>query len=317
LEPACWLFLSGAWFVVGEGIKRRRVNKLVSIGIESAISTGNASPPVIKAIKDIVDHRELIAVLAWKNVTLRYKQAYLGIGWAVIKPITLMLVFTLVRSFVGIPSGNVPYPVLAFAALMPWIFFQESASEGVQSVVGNAALIRKIYFPREVFPITGIITKVVELGINAAILAALMWWFRIVPNAYILWAPVIIFYTMLASLTIALAGAALNVYYRDVGAALPVLLSLLMYASPVIYPLDLVKDKLLQQRAAGDWSDVLYIMYTMNPLAGIIDSFQNVVLRGVPPDIHAILPGAILVAVALPISYLIFKRAEAYFADVI
>ncbi len=122
---------------------------------------------MITAIKNIIDYRELIAVLAWKNITVRYKQAYLGVGWAIVKPLTLMLVFTLVRSFVGIPSGNVPYPILAFAALMPWIFFQESASEGVLSVVGNAALIRKIYFPREVFPLTSMVTKLVELGINA------------------------------------------------------------------------------------------------------------------------------------------------------
>ena len=272
---------------------------------------------MITPIKNIVDYRELIAVLAWKNITVRYKQAYLGIGWAIVKPLALMLVFTLVRSFVGIPSGNVPYPILAFAALLPWIFFQDSASEGVQSVVGNAALIRKIYFPREVFPITGIITKLVELGINAIILAGLMLWFRMMPSVYILWAPVIILYTILASLTVALAGAAINVYYRDVGAALPVLLSLLMYASPVIYPLDLVKDKLLVQQAAGDQSNVLYTLYTLNPMAGIIDSFQNVVLRSQPPDFQAMLPGMILVAIALPISYLFFKRAESYFADVI
>jgi len=272
---------------------------------------------VITAIKNIIDYRELIAVLAWKNITVRYKQAYLGIGWAILKPLTLMLVFTLMRSFVGIPSGNVPYPILAFAALLPWIFFQESASEGVQSVVGNAALIRKIYFPREVFPLTSMVTKLVELGINAFILAGLMIWYGMTPSAYIAWAPVIIVYTMLVSLSIAFAGAAINVYYRDMGAALPVLLALLMYASPVIYPLDLVRDKLLVQHAAGDWSNVLYILYTLNPLAGIIDSFQNVVLRGLPPDFTALIPGAILVAIALPLSYLLFKRAEAYFADVI
>ena len=272
---------------------------------------------MIRAIKNIVDYRELIAVLAWKNVTVRYKQAYLGIGWAILKPLTLMLVFTLVRSFVGIPSGNVPYPVLAFAALLPWIFFQESTSEGVQSVVGNASLIRKIYFPREVFPLTSMMTKLVELVINALILAGLMLWFDMPPPTHILWVPAIILYTMLVSLSIALAGAALNVYYRDVGAALPMLLSLLMYASPVIYPLELVKDKLLVHRAAGNWSDALYTIYTLNPLAGIIESFQNVVLRGRGPDWQALLPGAILVGIALPVSYLLFKRAEAYFADVI
>jgi lipopolysaccharide transport system permease protein len=200
---------------------------------------------------------------------------------------------------------------------MPWIFFQESASEGVLSVVGNAALIRKIYFPREVFPITSILTKLVELAINALILAGLMLWYGVTPTAHILWVPLIILYTVVASLTIALAGAAINVYYRDVGAALPVLLSLLMYASPVIYPLDLVKEKLLVNHAAGDWATTLYLLYTANPLAGIIDSFQNVVLRGSPPDFLAMAPGAIAVAVALPASYLIFKRAESYFADVI
>jgi len=272
---------------------------------------------VISAVKNLVDYRELVAVLAWKNIAVRYKQAYLGIGWAVLKPLTLMLVFTLVRNFVGIPSGGVPYPILAFAALLPWIFFQESTSEGVQSVVGNAALIRKIYFPREVFPITGITTKLVELGINVLILAGLMLWYRIVPTAQIAWAPLIILYTMLVSLTISFAGAAVNVYYRDVGAALPVLLSLLMYASPVIYPLELVKNKLLLEPAAGAWTDPLYVIYTLNPLVGIIESFQNVVLRGTPPDFAATLPGAILVVVALPLSYSFFKRAESYFADVI
>ena len=272
---------------------------------------------MITAIKNIIDYRELIAVLAWKNVTLRYKQAYLGIAWAVLKPLTLMLVFTLLRSFVGIPSGHVPYPILAFAALMPWIFFQESASEGVQSVVGNAPLIRKIYFPREVFPLTSMMTKLVELGINAFILAGLMVWYGMTPSVHIAWAPLIIVYTMLVSLSIAFAGAAINVYYRDVGAALPMLLSLLMYASPVIYPLDLVKSKLLVEQAAGEWSNVLYILYTLNPLAGIIDSFQNVVLRGLPPNFSALLPGAIVVAIGLPMSYLFFKRAESHFADVI
>ncbi len=160
-------------------------------------------------------------------------------------------------------------------------------------------------------------TKLVELCINALILAGLMAWYGMTSSVYIVWAPLIIVYTMLVSLSIAFAGAAINVYYRDVGAALPMLLSLLMYASPVIYPLDLVRDKLLVQHAAGDWSNVLYILYTLNPLAGIIDSFQNVVLRGLPPNFSALLPGAIMVAIGLPLSYLFFKRAESHFADVI
>ena len=267
--------------------------------------------------KNLYDYRELMATLAWKNIALRYKQAYLGIAWAILKPIALMLIFTLVKSFVGIESGDIPYPILVFAALMPWTFFQESTSDGVTSVVGNSTLIRKIYFPREVFPITAVLTKLVELGINFFILAGLMAWYGMMPSAHIVWVPLIIVYTILASLTIAFVGAAVNVYYRDVGAALPVLLSLMMYASPVIYPLQLVKDKLLAQQAAGEWSNALYTLYTLNPLAGIIDAFQSVVLRSAPPDLNAMIPGAIMIVILLPLSYLYFKRAESYFADVI
>lgn len=267
--------------------------------------------------KNLFTYRDLIRVLAWKSITLRYKQAYMGVAWAILKPMALMLIFTLVRSFVGIDSGDTPYPVLVFAALLPWTFFQESTADGVNSVVGNTALIRKIYFPREILPLTSVVTKLVELGINVVILAGLMAWYGVMPTIHILWAPLLIAYTVLTALTIVFVGAALNVYYRDVSAVLPVALSLLMYASPVIYPLALVKEKLLVQQAAGDWSNFLYLVYTANPLAGVIDGFQNVVLRGVPPDFASLMPGAITIAVLLPLSYLYFKRAEAYFADVI
>ena len=272
---------------------------------------------MMQAAKNLYAYRELMGVLAWKNITLRYKQAYMGIAWAVIKPLTLMLIFTLVKSFVGIDSGAIPYPLLTFVALVPWIFFQEATSEGVGSVVGNANLIRKIYFPREIFPLTTLVTKLGELAINMLILAGLMAYYGFMPTATMLWVPLLILYTVLASLSIALMGAALNVYYRDIATALPMLLSLMMYASPVIYPLALVKEKLLINQAAGEWSNTLYTLYTLNPLAGIIDAFQQTILRGAAPDIATLLPGMILVGVLLPISYMIFKRAEAYFADVV
>ncbi|MEM6579665.1 MAG: ABC transporter permease [Pseudomonadota bacterium] len=266
---------------------------------------------------DLYQYRELMFTLAWKNIALRYKQAYLGIAWAILKPVMLMLIFTLVRSFVGIDSGDIPYPILVFAALMPWTFFQESTADGVNSVVGNTTLVKKIYFPREIFPITAVMTKLVELGINFVILAALMLWYQMAPTIYFLWIPLIIAYTVLVALTISLAGAAVNVYYRDIKSALPVLLSLLMYVSPVIYPLHLVKEKLLVQQAAGDWSNALYLLYTCNPLAGIIDAFQSVALRGTAPDFSSLVPGLIATLILLPLSYRYFKRAETYFADVI
>lgn len=272
---------------------------------------------MLQTTRDIIEYRELLMTLAWKHIALRYKQAYLGIAWAVIKPLMLMLIFTLVRSFVGIDSGNIPYPVLTFAALLPWVFFQEAASDGVNSVVANAHLIKKIYFPREIFPLTSILARLVDMGINFLILAALMAWYGILPTTLLLWVPLIIAYTILAALTISLAGAAVNVYYRDIGNALPVLLSFVMYISPVIYPLHLVKEKLLEQQAAGEWSTLLYQLYLLNPLAGIIDAFQSVMLRGTAPDLANLLPGLMLVGVLLPLSYTAFKRAEQHFADVI
>lgn len=272
---------------------------------------------MIALVRELYNFRELVAALAWRNITVRYKQAYLGIAWAIIRPLSLMLIFTLVKSIVGIDSGNIPYPILTFAALMPWIFFQDSASEGTGSVVTNASLVRKIYFPREIFPLTTMASKLIELAINFGILGLLMAWYGMMPTIHALWVPVILLYTVLVALGVALVGAAINVYYRDIGAALPVALSMLMYASPVIYPLQLVRDKLLVEQAAGEWSRLLYVIYTINPLAGIIDGFQNALLRGLPPDLMSMLPGMIATLLLLPLSYRFFKRAEAYFADVI
>jgi len=274
---------------------------------------------MLTAVKNnsLYQYRELIAALAWKNIVVRYKQAYLGIAWAVLKPVLLMLIFTLVKSFVGIDTGEIPYPLLTFAALMPWIFFQESSSEGINSVVSNAALIKKIYFPRVIFPITSMVTKLVELAISFLILGALMIYYQRFPNIEVLWVPAIIFYTMLVALAISFFGAALNVYYRDVSTALPVVLSLAMYASPVIYPMSLVKKTLLVEQAAGNWSDTLFFLYSLNPLAGIIDSFQRVMFKDLPPDFSILWPGLMATAVALPLGYIYFKSAERHFVDVI
>lgn len=272
---------------------------------------------MLSLTRTLLEHRELIWALAWKNIVVRYKQAYLGLAWAVLRPVMLMLIFTLVRAFVTIDSGDVPYPLLTFAALMPWMLFQDATSEGVASIVQNANLIRKIYFPREVFPLTAVLTKIVEFGINIFILALLMAYYGVAPTLYVLWAPLIVLYVILVSLSICLVGAALNVYFRDVSAALPVALSLLMYASPIIYPLSLVRRKLLDEQMAGDWSHVLYTLYTANPLAGIIDSYQRVVIQGLAPDFSALLPGLTITLLSLPVSYVLFKNAEAYFADVI
>src|SRR5690349_7093333 len=220
---------------------------------------------MLQVARTLTDHRELIWALAWKNIVVRYKQAYLGLAWAILRPVMLMLIFSVVRAFIEIDSGGVPYPILTFAALMPWMLFQDATSEGVSSIVQNSNLIRKIYFPREVFPLTAVMTKLVEFSITILILAGLMIYYRMAPTIQVLWAPLIIAYVILVALAISFAGAALNVYFRDISAAMPIALSLLMYASPVIYPLSLVRTKLLEEHVAGSWSDILYTLYTANP----------------------------------------------------
>lgn len=272
---------------------------------------------MITALKNIYDYRELLQVLVWKNITLRYKQSYLGISWLVLRPLMMVAIFMVVRSFVGIDSGNVPYALLTYCAMVPWVFFQEAASDGVGSVVQHANLVKKIYFPREIFPLASLLTTTVQLGIGLVVLAAMMAWYRWVPTWHALWLLPLLLYTMLVALSISLAGAAMNVYARDMSQGIPLLLGMAMYLSPVIYPLDLVRRALLENQAAGTWSDALYTMYTLNPMTGVIDGFQRALLRGSAPDWTAMMPGAILVAVLLPLSYLFFKRAEAYFADVI
>lgn len=272
---------------------------------------------MLRIVKNLYTYRELIVALTWKNIVVRYKQAYLGILWAVLKPVLLTVVFTLVKSVVGIDTDGQPYPLITFAALMPWVFFQESVAEGVNSVTSNTALIKKIYFPREVFPLTAMATKLVELSISFGILAVMMIYYQIMPSIYALWLPAFILYTMVVALTISFFGAAMNVYYRDIGQAIPIALSLLMYGSPVIYPLSLVQKKLLIEQAAGAWSEKLYTLYTLNPLVGIIDGFQRTLIKGTMPDFQALYPGLALTLIILPFSYWFFKRAENWFADVI
>lgn len=265
----------------------------------------------------LIQYHELVWALARKHIFTRYKQAYFGVIWAVAKPLVMMLIFMLLRSFIGIESGNTPYALLSFCALLPWILFQESASEGVNSIVANSVLIRKIYFPRELFPIIAVFTKVIEFAINFAILLLMMALYDHAPTLTLLWTPLILLYTVLVALTIAFAGSALNVYYRDVSSAMPVVLSLMMYLSPIIYPLALVEKKLTVEHIAGEHSELLFQLYLANPVAGIIDSFQRAMLLNLPPDPSHVLPGMVLVGILLPVSYVIFKRAEAYFADIV
>lgn len=170
------------------------------------------------------------------------------------------------------------------------MFFQEAASDGVGSVVNHANLVKKIYFPREIFPLASVLTVSVQLGIGLVILALMMLWYQWAPTWHALWLLPLLLYTMLTALALSLAGAASDVYVRDLGQGIPLLLSMAMYLTPVIYPLDLVRRALLENQAAGSWSDALFTLYTLNPMTGAIHGFQRALLKGTPPDWAAMAP---------------------------
>lgn len=269
------------------------------------------------SILTLWNYRELFFTLVWKEIVVRYKQAYFGMALSVLKPVLLTAVFTLLRSLINFNTGPIPYPLLTFSAMLPWVFFQEGVSQGVNSVVNNAVLIKKIYFPRELFPLVAVGTKCLEFCIDLVILLILMVCYGYYPGMAILWLGPLLIYLILTTLAIGLAGAALNVFYRDISQLLPVGISLLMYASPILYPISLVKQTLLINHASSNWSYILYNIYTANPIVGIIDGFQKAVLERTNPDLQLMWRGMLVVAILFPVSLAIFKKAEAHFSDVI
>ena len=256
-------------------------------------------------LRALPDYRDLLYTLSVHRINVRYRQTALGVIWAVLQPVLMMLIFTGVFSVLArMPSEGVPYPLFAYTALLPWTFFSSSLTNASTSLVSHAQLITKVYFPREILPLTYVVAGLFDFAIGALVLAGLMAYYGIAPAAstWIL-IPLVL---LLAGwiLSVALVLSALQVRWRDVGVAMPLLLQLWLFASPVIYPLSAVPD---------GWRT----WYLLNPMAGIVSSFRDVILRGSPPDPAPLLYAGAVTAVALPLAYIFFKRAESTMADVV
>ncbi len=252
---------------------------------------------------------DLLRTLSAHRIKVRYKQSRLGIAWAVLQPVSMMLVFTLMFSFLGgAPSHGVPYPLFAYAALLPWTLFASGLQNSAGALTGHAALLTKVYFPREILPLTYVIAALVDFAIACSALAVLMFWYRTPLEATALWSVVAI--VVLAGFVVAagLLLSALQVRFRDVALAMPVLLQVWLFASPVLYSLDDVRHKL---------GGPLYALYLLNPMAGIIDGFRKALVLHAPPDMRALAVSALVTAALLPASYLYFKFTEATMADVV
>jgi lipopolysaccharide transport system permease protein len=260
--------------------------------------------------RDLWKYRELFYFLAWRDLLIRYKQTVVGVAWSVIRPFLTMVVLTVVFGKLGkMPSGGVPYPILVFCGMLPWQFFSTALSESGSSLVTNSNLISKVYFPRLVIPASSVITSFVDFIISAAFLVLLMIWYHFVPSLNIFFLPLFVLLAFAASLGAGLWIAALMVEYRDFRFIVPFIVQFGLYISPVGFLSSIVSDR---------YGDSYRLLYSLNPIAGVIDGFRWCILGGQNtlfwPGLSASLFGVALLLVS-GIWY--FRKMERTFADVI
>jgi lipopolysaccharide transport system permease protein len=257
------------------------------------------------ALRTLSHHKDLFWTLTQHRIRVRYKQSALGLAWAVLQPLALMIIFTLAFGRIArVPSEGIPYPLFAFTGLLVWSFLSTAISNAVHSVVAHAQLITKVYFPREILPLTYVAAALFDLGVGGAVLAALLVYYGHPLSWGMLYAiPVIAILTAL----VAAGGfivSATQVRFRDVGIAVPLILYLWLFATPVGYPLSSVPD------AYRPW-------FLLNRMTGVVESFRGAVVHGAAPDPALLAVPALAAGVLLPLAYVMFKRVESTMADVI
>jgi len=257
--------------------------------------------------KDLWNYRELFYFLAWRDIKVRYKQTVIGIAWAVIRPFLTMIVFSFIfGNLAGLPSEEgVPYPVMVFAALLPWHFFANSLSESSNSLIRNANLISKVYMPRLILPASSVVVNLVDFIISFGIMAIVMAYYRFVPDWKILALPLFLLMAFLIAYGFSIWFGALNVRYRDFRYIVPFIVQFGLYISPVGFSSSVIPEK---------WR----LLYSINPMVGVIDGFRWAILGG---DVSIYWPGffvsVVLLLVVFITGLLYFRRTEKTFADVI
>jgi homopolymeric O-antigen transport system permease protein len=256
-------------------------------------------------LRELWDYRELLYFFVWRDVKVRYKQTAIGAAWAIIQPLLTVVAFTVIfDQFAKMPSDGLPYPVFSYAALLPWNYFASSLNRSIGSVVEGANLITKVYFPRLLLPISATVSGLIDFTISFIFLLLMIAWYGIIPTWGALLLPCFILLAMLTALSVGLWLSVLNVRYRDVGQAIPFLIQIWLFASPVAYPVSVVPDK---------WR----ALYSLNPLAGVIEGFRWALLGKQAPDIGSMVTSIAVVLVLLVGGLVFFKRMENTFADVV
>jgi ABC-2 type transport system permease protein/lipopolysaccharide transport system permease protein len=259
-----------------------------------------------RAVPELWHSRALIRTLAERDLRVRYKQAVLGFIWAVISPFVLMVVFSLFFQRVAkIDTHGVPYPLFAYLGLIPWTFFSSSVTSGGMNILGNTALMNKVYCPREVFPLAGVATTAVDTAMSVTMLVLVFAIYTFAPPLWaVLWLPIFLAMLVAFSIGVTLFVAAAVVYFRDLRQAIPLLLQLGLFATPVAYGMDLIPTRF----------QLIYVI--LNPIAEVIDGLRRTLLYHVGPDLRLLIPAAMASLVFLIAGYLAFKKLETRFADV-
>jgi len=255
--------------------------------------------------KELWRYRELVYFLTWRDIKVRYKQAALGIAWAILQPLLTMLIFTVIFGILlKTPSQGIPYPLFALSALLPWQLFATALQRSSVSLVGNANLITKIYFPRLAIPMSTVFAALVDFTVSFVVLLGVMAVYGYWPGWNIFWLIPIVIFTFLTAFSVGLWLSALNVQYRDIQHMVPFLIQVWMYASPIVYPIETIPE--------GVWR----VLYGLNPLMGIIQGFRWALLGGNPPDATSLISAA-MVLVLLVSGLYYFRRMEKTFADIV
>lgn len=254
-------------------------------------------------------YRELLYFLIWRDVKVRYKQTALGVLWILLQPIASMVIFTLLFGhLLAVPSGDAPYPLFAFAALLPWNYFAGSLHRAGASLVGNTNLITRVYFPRLIIPVSSVLSGLVDFAIAFVLLLGLMFYFGVAPTAAVWWLPAFLLLALITALGFGLWLAALNVRYRDVNHMMPFLVQLWMYATPVVYGSSLIPER-------------FRLLLALNPMTGVVEGFRWALLGSVLGDARppaALFFVSVIMALLVLIAGLIyFRRTERAFADII
>lgn len=270
------------------------------------VQTIEAGRPELHYWAEILQYRELFLLLTWRDIAVRYKQTAIGIGWAVLRPLLMMVVFTVVFGVIAkLPSDGTPYPILVFAALLPWQFFSNAVGEAGNSLVGNSSLLSKVYFPRLILPASAVLTTLVDLLIAGALLCALMIWYQYVPGWPLLVLPAFVMLAVLLAMGFGVWLAALNVRYRDFRYVIPFFLQVGLYASPVGYASSMIPEH---------WR----LAYSLNPMVGVIDAFRWSLSNGKTAFYWPSLGLSVAFTLLLLVSgVLYFRRMERTFADVV